>query len=359
MKQSGNKQWQRKTQSLLASQIHRMAQGSVETEPFTSSLQQIYSDRITANPVNTDVLQNSLEQVQLGKLPKTKRHSRKFVHFVKIQKQNEGDRKQPSDNPPLTVGQIVNGWAGLTSQDETEFASKVYPKIRKLAIEHYQATGYLGCTDSQAYENPESAFNFITDLFNILIEETPADKKNSLIEQIKTTLFTPGTQSAVEIDNELLHDASSMLTSEIVTQISEALSYNPSAKDRLLHPLVGELMAMEVKKYSWDSGVPANNYAQLQSAISQNGVSPNKRIMSRSLRRLGRKNVLQNINDALDGNLIENLKIIIREQMAEEQNNTQSVWEFSPISPKDTAETEKSVREWLFRRNKNDTDRNH
>jgi len=99
---------------------------------------------------------------------------------------------------------------------------------------------------------------------------------DSLIEQIKTTLFTSGKQSAVEADNELLHDASAMLTSEIATQISEALSHNPSAKDRLLHPLFVELMAMEAKKYGWDSGVPVNHYAQLLSAISQNGVSPNK-----------------------------------------------------------------------------------
>ena len=352
MKQSGNKQWQRKAQSLLALLMYRLAQGPVETEPFTASLQQIYSDRITANPVNTDVLKNSLAQVQLGKLPKTKRLKRKFTHFLKLQQQKEKDRGQPSDNPPLTIGQVVNGWAGLTGQDEAEFAAKVCPKIRKLVIKYYKATGQFGLTDSQAYENPEFAFNFMADLFAILVEETPADKKDSLVGQIKTTLFTSGTQSAVEVDDELLRDASNMLTSEIATQIGELLSHNPSAKDRLLHPLFGELMAMEAKKYGWDSGVPADHYAQLQSAISQNGVSPNKRIISRSLRRLGRKNVLQNINDALDDNLSENLNKIAREQMAEEQNKTQSVWEFSPISPGDTAETEKSVREWLFRRNK-------
>ncbi len=352
MKQSGNRQWQRRTQSLLASLMYRLAQGPVEIEPFSTSLQQIYSDRITANPVNTDVLKNSLAQVQLGKLPKIKRLKRKFAHFLKLQKQYEKDQKQPFDHPPLTIGQIVNGWANITDQDDTEFTSKVSPKITKLVIEHYKATGYLGFTDSQMYENPESAFNFMTDLFNILIEETPVDKKDSLVEQIKTTLFTSGTQSAVEVDNELLHDASAMLTSEIVTQISGALSDNPSAKDRLLHPLLGELMAMEAKKYGWDSGIPANNYAQLQSAISQNGISQNKRMVSRSLRRLGRKNVLQNINDALDDNLSENLNKIISEQTSIEQNKTLSVWEFSPISPGDTAETEKSVREWLFRRNK-------
>jgi hypothetical protein len=143
-----------------------------------------------------------------------------------------------------------------------------------------------------------------------------------------------------------------MLTAEISTQISEALSRNPSAKDRLLHPVFGELMAMEARKYGWDSGLPANNYTQLQSALSQDGVSANTRMMSRSLRRLGRKNILQNVDDALDGNLIENLNKIISEQMTVEQNKTQSIWEYSPVSSGDTAETEKSVREWLFRRNK-------
>ena len=350
MKQSENKQWQRKAQSLLALLMYRLAQGHVRTEPFASLLQQIFSDRIKATSLNANALNNSQAQVQLGKLPKTKRLKRKFTHFLNLQKQNEKDR--PSVHPPLTIGHIVNGWVGLTGQDETEFAAKVCPKIKKLLIEQYKAIGHLGFTDSQTYENPESAFNFMADLFNILVEETPADKKDSLVEQIKTTLFTSGTQSAVEIDNELLHDASTMLTSEIVTQISEALSHNPSAKDRIIHPLVGELMAMEAKKYGWDSGVPTNNYAQLQSAISQNGLSPNKRMMSRSLRRLGRKNVLQNINDALDGNLIEYLNKIINEQTTVEQNKTQSIWEFSSVSPKDTAETEKSVREWLFRRNK-------
>ena len=359
MKQSENKQWQRKTQSLLALLTYRLAQGPVETEPFTASLQQIYSGRITANPITASALKNPQAPVQLGKLLKTNRLKRKLVHFIRLRKQNEKKLKQPFDYPPLTIGHIINGWARLTGQDEMEFTSKVCPKINKLLSERYKSIGCVGLTDSQAYDDPESTSNFIIDLLDIFIEETPGDNKDSLVEQIKTTLFTPGMQSALEADDELLHDASTMLTSDIVMQINEALSHNPSAKDRLLHPLFGELMAIEAKKYGWDSGVPTDHYAQLQSVLLQNDVSPNKRSTSRSLRRLGRKNILQNINDALDGNLIENLNKIISEQTTVEQNKTQSVWEFSPISPSDTAETEKSVREWLFRRDKNDTSRNH
>lgn len=350
MNQSGNKQWQRKTQSLLASLMYRLAQGTAKTEPFATLLQQIFNERIKANPVNTDLLKNSMSQVKLDKLPKTKKLKREFAHSLALQQQKEKTGEQLVDNRPFTMGQIVNGWAGLTGQDETEFVSKVSPKIRELVIKHYKATGQLGLTDSQSYENPESAFNFMTDLFDILVDETPSDKKNSLIELMKA-LITSSAQSAAEVDSEFLHNVSTMITSSIATKLTGALSGNPSAKDRLLHPLFAELVAIEGKTHGWDTGVPADNHAQLQSELSQNGVSPNKRMRSRSLKRLGRKNVLQNVNDALDGNLVENLNNIISEQMIAEQDKTQSIWEFSPISPKDTAETEKSVREWLFRRN--------
>ena len=150
MKQAGNKQWQSKTQSLLAILIYRLAQGPVETEPFATSLQQVFIDRITANPVNTDVLKDSLAQVQLDKLPKPKRLKRKFAHFLKLQKQNGGNREQSSDHPPSTIGQIVSGWAELTGQDETEFTSVVSPKITRLVTKHYKASRQVGLTDNQA-----------------------------------------------------------------------------------------------------------------------------------------------------------------------------------------------------------------
>ena len=68
---------------------------------------------------------------------------------------------------------------------------------------------------------------------------------------------------------------------------------------------------------------------------------------------------MQNFDDALEGNLTDNLKKIISEQTAIEQSKTISIWEFEPVSPEDTPETAKSVRGWLFRRNNNDTGRNH
>jgi hypothetical protein len=253
---------------------------------------------------------------------------------------------------------MVNGWARFTGQDETVFASRVYREITKLVIRRYQATGHPGVTDSQANDQPEAAFDFVCDLFNILHDATPADKMTALVQQMWATLITAGTQP-IEVDNKLLHDVSAMLTSEAVSRMSEVLSKNPSAKDRLLHPLFGALIAMAGDKYGWESGVPTHNYTQLQSVLAQNGISTDKRILSHGLKRLGRKNLSQNMSNALVDKLTDNLDKIIKEQVTKEQNKTQSIWVYWPISPDASAETEKSVREWLFRRNNDRANRNY
>jgi hypothetical protein len=86
VKQLGNKQYQRKTESLVALLIYRLAQGSVEYESFTALLQQVLTERIKAKPVSIDTLSNSVAQVQLGKLPKTKRLKEEFRHFFQAER---------------------------------------------------------------------------------------------------------------------------------------------------------------------------------------------------------------------------------------------------------------------------------
>jgi hypothetical protein len=174
MKKPGNKQWQRKTQALIAQVMRCLAHGPVNAEAITSKLQQIYHDRINNSPINSNRPHDFGAPIQLGKLPKTKRLQRKFAHYIELLKLNEIGLKQTADSPTLTIGIIVDGWAGLTGQDKTEFESKVRSKIARLLIIQYKNTKQLGFTDAQVYENPESAFNFMTDFLNILIEETPA-----------------------------------------------------------------------------------------------------------------------------------------------------------------------------------------
>ena len=95
MKQLGNKQWHRKTESLLALLMYRKAQGAVETEPFATLMQQIFSDVIAANPVDANVLKNSMAQFKVGKLPKTKRTRRRFAYSWKLYQQTKKNGTMP------------------------------------------------------------------------------------------------------------------------------------------------------------------------------------------------------------------------------------------------------------------------
>jgi hypothetical protein len=223
MKKPGNIQWQRKTQALIVQVMRCLAHGPVNAEAITSKLQQIFNDRISNISINSNRPHDFEAPIQLDKLPKTKRLRRKYTNYMELLKLNEMGRKQTSDSPSLTIGTIVDGWAGLTGQDKTEFESKVRPKIARLLIEQYVNTKQLGFTDTQAYEKPESAFNFMADLYNILIEETPAEQMAALTQQIQASLIAIGTQP-VEVNDELLHDASALVTKELVLLLFAAIS---------------------------------------------------------------------------------------------------------------------------------------
>ena len=118
MKQPGNIQWQRKTQALVAQVMHCLAHGPVNAGAITSKLQQIINDRISNISINSNRPHDFGAPIQLDKLPKTKRLRRKYTNYMELLKLNEMGRKQTSDSPSLTIGTIVDSWAGLTGQDE-------------------------------------------------------------------------------------------------------------------------------------------------------------------------------------------------------------------------------------------------
>jgi hypothetical protein len=348
MKQPGNKKWQRKTQTLIAQVMRCLAHGPVNAEAITSKLQQIFNDRISNISINSNRPHDFKAPIQLGKLPKTKRLRRKYTNYIELLKLNEMGRKQTSDSPSLTIGAIVDSWAGLTGQDKTEFESKVRPKIARLLIVQYVHTKQLGFTDAQAYEKPESAFNFMADLYNILIEETPAEQMAALTQQIQASLIAIGTQP-VEVNDELLHDASALVTKELVLRLFPVISHDTAIKDRLLQPVFGALVEMETKKYGWESGVLEDNVTKLQSELKGKGISTSTRTLTHALKKLNRKNISQNIQNVLAGKLNQDLEKEVNEQEVKE-NQTQSQWVCEPVSPGDQRETEKRILELLFKR---------
>ena len=86
----------------------------------------------------------------------------------------------------------------------------------------------------------------------------------------------------------------------------------------------------------------------------------NERTQSRALKELARRNVLLNIDSALDGTLTSDLaKIILGKR--NEQNQTTSEFVYESISPEADTEIKNTIRELLFKRRNEDgkPDRNH
>ncbi len=348
-KEFGTTQSQRKARALFGSLLYRIAQGPVDIEYFASILLQINIDRIKNVHVDSSVLAEFPVHVDLAKLMKKKRFKRKSDDLRHAYQEYVKQTNQSPDDAPITIGEAVNGWADLTSQDRVKFTSKVGPKISTLLIE----PNNVNSMEKQDPENDQTktAFKFTEDLFLVLVEETPPDRIDALIAQVKDAILNIGAESIKELPEEVLGFGSRLLISDSIATMDNAFSINPAAKGLLLHPLYGALIEIEAKKYGWESGVPQDNMAKLQSQLRENNPRLNKRTLSRALKALCRRGIFLNIDRALEGRLMDDLGGIIEEQSAAEENKTESTWVSETISPEAETEAEKRVLEWLYRRN--------
>lgn len=359
MKQYRNNQRQRKTQALLALLIYQLARGSFEKEPFADRLQQLTEDAIIVNPVDLEALIDAPLKVDLSGLLKNKKLEKKFVRFAMVYQRHIKETVQPADGISLTLGDILNSWADLTGQDKGKFVSIICPGIKTLLIEYNKQTGKLDFSDEQTIAHPKEAFNFMRNLLSLMVKETPPDKMNFLSQKLRTALKIYDSSSAAEVKKEIWRGASRAIISNAAATLSGALSANPIAKERISHPLFGTIIKMEADKYDWESGVSFDNVDKLQLILKEREIHTNQRILVHSLRDLGRKNIFDNVDYALEDKLMERLNKTIQDRMAKEQGRTKSTWVYSPISPEAEAQVEKRVRELIFRRDNNGTGRNH
>ena len=161
--------------------------------------------------------------------------------------------------------------------------------------------------------------------------------------------------------DEILTLSCKMIIGDTVTKIEDAFSVNPAAKVSLQKPLFGAVIEIMAKKYGWESGVPDDNNAKLTTELKEKGLFFNERTQSRALKELARRNVLLNIDSALDGTLINDLAKIILDQRTNQQNQTKSEFVYESISPEADTEIKNTIRELLFKRRNEDgkPDRNH
>jgi hypothetical protein len=289
-------------------------------------------------------------------LVKKKRFKKKSDEFQHILHQYAKQTGQSSDETIVTIGDIVTWWTDLTHQNKEEFMVRIHPKIATLVAEQ---------SDIAVIQNPDvdqtgAAFKFGQDLLLILLSETPSDKKAALVNRLKDAIVNAVTTPDIVLPEEILTLSCKMIIGNTVPKIEKAFSINPAAKVSLQKPLFGAVIEIMAKKYGWESKVSDDNNAKLTIELKEKGLFFNERTQSRALKELARRNVLLNIDSALDGTLTSDLaKIILGKR--NEQNQTTSEFVYESISPEADTEIKNTIRELLFKRRNEDgkPDRNH
>ena len=338
-----------KAQALSSLLLYRASSGSVDNEYFGSILKQMYRDKIKNIHIDPGALDNSFAEVDLDRLVRRKRFKRKSDEFQRVLQQYVKQTGQSSDETTVTIGDIVTWWTDLTHQNKEEFMVRINTKIAALVAEQSDIT----VLQNPGNDKTGAAYKFGQDLLLILLSETPADKKAALVNRLKDAIVNAITTPDIVLPEEILTLSCKMIIGDTVPKIEEAFSVNPAAKVSLQKPLFGAVIQTMAKKYGWESGVPDDNDAKLMTELKEKGLFFNERTQSRALKELARRNVLLNIDGALDGTLTNDLaKIILGKR--NKQNQTISEYVYEPISPEADTEIKNTIRELLFkRRNEN------
>jgi hypothetical protein len=309
----------------------------------------MYRDKIKNIHIDPGALSNSLAEVDLDKLVKKKRFKRKSDDFQRVLQQYVKQNGQSSDETVVTLGDIVTWWADLTNQNKEEFMLRIHLKITVLVA----AQSDMAVIQNPGNDETGAAFKFGQNLFRILLSETPTEKKAALVEHVKETILNMGNLSNIDLPDEILNLSCKLLISDSITKIEDAFSVNPAAKISLQNLLFGAVIEITAKKYDWQSGVPDDNNAKLKTELKEKGIFFNERTQSRALKTLARRNILHNIESAMNGMLMNDLAKIILDRRASQQNQTQSEYVYEPISTEVDTETKKKILELIFnRRNK-------
>jgi hypothetical protein len=217
-------------------------------------------------------------------------------------------------------------------------------------LAYQQDTSRLKPSDYGTPDHIELFSTFMSYLYVILLEYTPAENLCLIPRKIKDRVLAKKTSNHVSITNKFSLEAATLMTSSIEDRIGKALSSNPEAREYLLRPEVGALVEQEAKKQGLENDynkVGSELKSNLQAELEEKGIDADNRSVTEALKSIGRRNILNNIKDALDGKLYPRLIDAVNDFSHNVYECVESIWEFTLTGSKETRE---SIRDWLFRR---------
>ncbi len=348
----------KKTKSWLASLTYYSASGNVNVDTFSQRLQSIFK-----SVFKSDVLQRAVK----GTIPETIEAKRATVIKKRLMSRLSPDKmyKRMLSYPrihttktlgkdgssPFTLGRLLIAWAVLTDQPPQKFILKVYQKVNRLYLKWRDSSGCLGLSDEECYSHPKESARFLSGICRILIQATPEENLVLFIQSgIKTLGAMIGLSSLEKEIYKLLGQASRFVTKDAAQKIELALKANPCARERINIPELKALVLREEARFGWGSNTEKEALNTLRGSLSpelKESADNNSEVIRSSMEIVGRRGLLNNLLDALNGQLrprfVESVKRFLKSIV-----HVESKWEFDASNS--TQENTSNIRSWLFRR---------
>jgi len=348
----------RKAKSWLAMLTFYCALGQTQLDVLSQRLMSLYKP-VVRPKILQRVIKNTLCQVTsqketpgLKKRLMSRRASKRIEGRVfSFPQMLDGKTLARSKQNTCTLGRLVSSWAVLTDQAPKDFIVRVYPSINRLYRNWRTGTSCRGFSDGDCLSHPKEFAEFMSGFYRTLVQETPEENLERLMQQGISALG-----SAIETGDlnntiyELCGQASYLMTADTVRKIESALKINPSARDRINIPEFKALVLWEETKLGWSEN--RNKASEilkesLDSELEEADTAKDDIIRS-SMESIGRRSLLSNLQDALNGKLRPRLIESIRRLLGNIYQHMASTWEFDTSAL--IKENIDSIRRWLFRR---------
>ena len=349
----------KKAKSWLAVPTYYCAQNQIELDTLSQRLKSIYKSMFQFEHLRGGIsgmvsqLMNQREIPGLKKKLMGKRVSRRIesrvFEYTKILARKALVKSKPNTS---TLGSLVTSWAMLTEQLPTEFMGRVKPGIERLYKDWQNKTGCNGFSDNECLSHPTIFAEFISAFYRVLIQESPEEKLNYLLRNGISSFRTDNidTEGIDKTMGDLIDQASYLITIDTIEKMESALKSNPEARAKITMPEFQALVFREEAKQGWKEGKDKDAIKILRESLDSDlkeEVNNEDEIIKSSIGLISRRGLLNNLLDALNGNLWRSFTEIIRGLL----NNIKDVvsnWEF------DTGDSYKgntnNIRNWLFRR---------